>query len=118
MADRRRRERVDREARTIALVEKVMVAIGERDVAVAVAEERAGSALLQLRDAEGLSVRESVEWCGETLTVREATRLMRLVAEHADAVDSARSFERGSTHLELVSAQVEASGAATEGDGL
>jgi len=87
MAERRRRERMDREARTIALVEQIMVAIGERDAAVAVAEKRAGAALRQLTEAEGLSLREAVEWCGETLTAREATRLRRLVAEDADVFD-------------------------------
>ena len=81
MAEKRRRERAQREARTIDLVEHVMVAIGERDAAVAEAEKRAGVALRELTEVEGLSLGEAVEWCGDTVTVREATRLRRLAGE-------------------------------------
>ncbi len=41
-------------------------------------EKRAGEALRELTEGEGLSVGEVVEWCSETITVREATRLRRL----------------------------------------
>jgi hypothetical protein len=34
-----------------------------------------------MTDGEGLSVREAVEWCGSSVTVREVTRLRRLVGE-------------------------------------
>lgn len=81
MAERRRREREDRERRMIDLAEQVMVAIGERDQAVAETEKRAGEALRELTEVEGLSLGEAVEWCGETVTVREATRLRRLASE-------------------------------------
>ncbi|MCW2739037.1 hypothetical protein [Nocardioides sp.] len=70
-----------------------MVAIGKRDAAVAAAEKLAVAALRQLTDAEGLSLKEAVEWCGETLTAREATRVRRLVAEDADAVGGGHSLE-------------------------
>lgn len=100
MAERRRRERLDREARTMALAEQVMVAIGERDAAVAVAEKRAGAALRQLTNADGLSLKEAVEWCGETLTAREAMRLRWLVAQDADAVGGGQSLEYSSAQLE------------------
>ncbi|MCW2737942.1 hypothetical protein [Nocardioides sp.] len=112
MAERRRRERIDGEARTIALAEQVMVAIGERDAAVAATEKRAAAALRQLTDAEGLSLKEAVEWCGETLTAREATRLRRLVAKDAGAVDGGPSLEASGAQPRRLSAQVEASGAA------
>ena len=78
MAEKRRKEREERERRVIDLAEQVMVAIGQRDAAVAETEKRAGEALRELTEVEGLSLGESVEWCGETVTVREATRLRRL----------------------------------------
>jgi len=78
MADKRRRVREERERRVIDLAEQVMVSIGQRDAAVAETEKRAGEALRELTEVEGLSLGEAVEWCGETITVREATRLRRL----------------------------------------
>ena len=42
-----------------------------RDAAVAETEKRAGEALLESTAREGLSLCEAVEWCGETVTVRE-----------------------------------------------
>ena len=81
MAERRRRDREEGERRVIDLAERVMVAIGERDAAVAETEKRAGEALRELTEREGLSLSEAVEWCGETVSVREATRLRRLASE-------------------------------------
>lgn len=78
MADKRRAERAERERRVIALAEQVMVAIGERDAALAETEKRAGQALHALTVAEGLSLGEAVEWCGDSLTAREARRLRQL----------------------------------------
>ena len=78
MAEKRRKEREERERRVIDLAEQVMVAIGQRDAAVAETEKRAGEGLRELTEVEGLSLGEAVEWCGETVTVREATRLRRL----------------------------------------
>lgn len=78
MADKRRAERAERERRVIELAEQVMVAIGERDAAVSETEKRAGKALRDLTVAECLSLGEAVEWCGESLTVREARRLRQL----------------------------------------
>lgn len=85
MAGKRRREREERERRVIDLAERVLVAIGQRDAAVAETEKRAGEALRELTEVEGLSVGEAVEWCGETITVREATRLRRLSAPEGGA---------------------------------
>lgn len=53
---------------------RVLVATRERDAAVADAERRAGQALRNMTEDEGLSVREAIEWCGEEITTREATR--------------------------------------------
>ena len=86
MAGRRRREREERERRVIDLAERVLVAIGQRDVAVAETEKRAGEALRELTEVEGLSVAEAVEWCGEMITVREATRLRRLSDSEGGAI--------------------------------
>lgn len=85
MAEKRRKEREERERRVVDLVAQVMTAIGERDAAVAETEKRAGEALRELTEVEGLSLGEAVEWCGETITVREATRLRRLAAPDGSA---------------------------------
>jgi hypothetical protein len=90
-AVKRRKEREERERRVIDLAERVMVAIGERDASVAETEKRAGEALRELTEREGLSLGEAVEWCGETITVRDATRLRKRASE--PQADAAR--ERG-----------------------
>jgi hypothetical protein len=87
IAQRRRRERLEREQRLEDLAVQVVAAIGERDAAVADTELRAGRALREMVDAEGLSVAEAVEWCDEQVSVREATRLRRLVDAGRDAAD-------------------------------
>lgn len=81
IAVQRRKDREERERRVIDLAERVMVAIGERDAAVAETEKRAGKALRELTEREGISLGEAVEWCGEKLTMREATRMRRLGSE-------------------------------------
>ena len=75
---KRRRERAEREKRLEGLAVRVLIAVREREAAVADAERRAGTALREMTEDEGLSVREAVEWCGEEFTTREATRLRRL----------------------------------------
>jgi len=60
------------------LAVRVLVAVLERDAAVAEAERQAGEALREMTEDEGLSVREAVEWCGDEISTREATRLRRL----------------------------------------
>ena len=94
MAGKRRKEREERERRVIDLAERVMVAIGERDAAVAENEKRAGEALRELTEREGLSLGEAVEWCGETVTVREATRLRRLASGNQADDDRKQGGER------------------------
>jgi hypothetical protein len=44
---------------------RVLVAVRERDAAVAGAERRAGKALREMTDDAGLTVREVVECCGD-----------------------------------------------------
>ncbi|MBB3045644.1 hypothetical protein [Nocardioides soli] len=94
MAEKRRKEREERERRVIDLAEQVMVAIGQRDAAVAETEKRAGEALRELIEVEGLSLGEAVEWCGETVTVREATRLRRLANADGEPSDDVRDDVR------------------------
>jgi hypothetical protein len=53
MAEKRRREREERERRVIDLAERVMVAIGQRDAAVAETGKRAGQALRELPRSRG-----------------------------------------------------------------
>ncbi|MDN5898468.1 MAG: hypothetical protein L0H74_00185 [Brachybacterium sp.] len=92
-AQRRRRERLARERRIEDLAVAVLTAVGERDAAVAAAEQRAGAALVELTQSEGLTLREAVAWCDEQVSVREATRLRRLVTDEAP-VDAAPAGER------------------------
>ena len=75
---RRRRERAERDRRLEGLAVRVLIAVRERDAAVADAERRAGQALQEMTEVEGLSIREAVQWCGEGVTTREVTRLRRL----------------------------------------
>ena len=78
---KRRRERAEREKRLEGLAVRVLVAVGERDAAVARADRRAGQALREMIEDEGLSVHEAVEWCGDEITTREAARLRRLAGD-------------------------------------
>lgn len=79
VAAKRRRERQERERRLEDLMVQVLTAIGERDAAVAEAEQRAGEALLEMTGPEGLTLREAVEWFDGQVSLREATRLRHLV---------------------------------------
>jgi len=78
---KRRRERAEREKRLEDLAVRVLVALRERDAAVADADRRAGQALCHMTEDEGLSMREAVEWCGDELTTREARRLRHLAQD-------------------------------------
>ena len=78
---KRRRDRAEREKRLEGLAVRVLVAMRERDAAVADADRRVGSALREMTEDEGLSARETVEWCGDEITTRETTRLCRLVED-------------------------------------
>ena len=80
-AARQRKERAERERRLEDLAVQVLTAVEERDAAVADTEQRAGAALREMTEAEGLTLSEAVEWCGEEISVREATRLRRLAAD-------------------------------------
>ena len=84
----RRRERVERERRLEGLALDVLLAVGERDSAIQETERRAGEALRAMTGDGGLSIHQAAEWCGGQLTVREATRLRRIVTEPTDAGDS------------------------------
>ncbi|GGD10785.1 hypothetical protein [Nocardioides daphniae] len=112
MAEKRRKEREERERRVIDLAEQVMVAIGQRDAAVAETEKRAGEALRELTEVEGLSLGEAVEWCGETVTVREATRLRRLANADSDAREDSGD-DSGDDGAALASAGSGGAGAGT-----
>jgi hypothetical protein len=79
---KRRRARAEREKRLEYLAVRVLVAIRERDAAVVEGDRRAGKALREMTEEEGLSVREAIEWCGDEITTREAMRLRRLAEDH------------------------------------
>jgi hypothetical protein len=78
VTSKRRAALFERGKRLEDLAVQVMTAIGERDAAVAAAEQRAGNALREMTTGEGVTLREAAEWCGGQIDVREATRLRRL----------------------------------------
>ena len=84
---RMRQRRVEQERRRSALAVAVVTALAERDALVRLCEARAGESLRTLTGAEGLSLREAVEWCGgdEQLSAREATRLRKVTTANAEA---------------------------------
>ncbi|MHA7127967.1 hypothetical protein ACRTEC_16490 [Janibacter indicus] len=75
-------ERKLRDKQLSALGVDVVVALRERDEAIARWEESAGRALRKMTD-EGLSVKELLPWCGPEVTHREAVRLLKLSEEPA-----------------------------------
>ena len=79
-----RRERQERARRIDALAVELLVGLGERDAA----ERRAGTLLQTMIDREQLSLRQAVDWLGDPITVRSATRLLAL-ARSDDAVAQA-----------------------------
>lgn len=80
IAGKRRAELLDRSRRLEALAVEVMTAIAERDLAVADAERRAGEALRRMTAEEGLTLRETVQWCGGCVNVADATKLRKVDA--------------------------------------
>src|SRR5665647_3446838 len=94
---KRRRGRAEREKRLEVLAVRVLVAVRERDAAVAEAERQAGEALREMTEDEGLSVREAVEWCGDEISTREATRLLRLIDADGSEVDDENSLWQGAS---------------------
>jgi hypothetical protein len=68
-----------RERRVLDLATAVIAAMDERDLVADRTERRAGEALRELVEVEGLSVRETLEACGSRLDEREANRLRRIV---------------------------------------
>ena len=92
---KRRRDRAEREKRLEYLAVRVLVAIREREAAVVEADRRAGQALREMTEDEGLSVREAVQWCGDEITTREATRLRRLVKDNR--ADRFEVFDKNAT---------------------
>ena len=85
---RMRQARAEQERRRSALAVTVVTALAERDALVTACEARAGEALRTLTQAEGLTLREAVQWCGgdAQLNVREATRLRKVRTEPAERV--------------------------------
>ena len=96
VASRRRAELLDRSRRLEDLAVKVITAIKERDLSVENAERRAGEALQRMTTVEGLTLREAVEWCGDSVDLHEAARLRKVGAmtdlvgtsERSPAVDA------------------------------
>lgn len=78
VASKRRAELLDRSRRIENLAVDVMTAIKERDLAVEETERRAGEALQRMTCVEGLTLREAVEWCGDSVDLHEVTRLRKV----------------------------------------
>ncbi len=81
---RMRSERAEQERRRSGLAVAVVTALAERDALVLACEKRAGEALVKMTSAGGLTLREAVRWCGEQVTLREATRLRQVAGEVCD----------------------------------
>jgi len=105
----------------------VLIAVREREAAVADADRLAGKALRDMTEDEGLSVREAVKWCGDEITTREATWLRRLVEddqvgepkmENNSAVGTAEGLARGATALPDIRVPPATNGAVTLTSGL
>ena len=105
VTSKRRAALLERAKRMEDLAVQVMTAVGERDAAVAEAEKRAGAALCEMTTVEGVTLREAVEWCGDQIGVREATRLRRLAENDQDAEKG------GATALAATTAPVASGGA-------
>jgi hypothetical protein len=93
-----RRARAERERRLEGLAIDVLVAIRRRDSAIEEAEAAAGEALRAMLNAEGLSLRAAVEWCGDEITAREASRLRRLGRSQPDAGETRASTTDADIH--------------------
>lgn len=74
-----RNERVARERRLANLAVDALSALGERDLAVAKGERRAGEAINEMTSEEGLTLREVIGWLGNDISQAEAGRLRRRV---------------------------------------
>jgi hypothetical protein len=99
VTSKRRAALLERARRLEDLAVQVMTAIGERDAAVAAAEQRAGNALREMTMFGGVTLREAVEWCGDQIGVREATRLRRL-ADHDQGDDNEATESDGKHETE------------------
>ena len=108
VTSKRRSALLERARRLEDLAVQVMTAIGERNAAVAAAEQRAGNALREMTTVEGVTLREAVEWCGDRIGVREATRLRRL-AEDGQA--AGKGDEDGARALAATTAPAGSGGA-------
>ena len=80
---RRRAERARREQRIEDLAVVVLTALRERESA----ERRAGEALVEMTDVQGLLLGEAVEYCDAQISMREATRLRQSVRPSGEQTD-------------------------------
>lgn len=83
----RRRERAERDKRIEALTVDVLTALEERKAAIADCDCRAGLTLKKLTQEEGLSVKETIDWCGGEVTNREIARLIRTAERSESATE-------------------------------
>ncbi len=100
---RMRAGRAEQERRRGGLAVAVVTALAERDALVLACEKRAGEALVKLTSVQGLTLREAVRWCGEQVTLREATRLRQVAGEVGDT-EAAKGDEKSSTATAPVAA--------------
>jgi len=98
VVNQRQRKRAERDKRVQDAAVRVLVALRERDQAVTECERRAGEALREMTDGEGLNLREAADWLADVISVAEVTRLRRLPG--ATASSSARAAARGQVHAD------------------
>ena len=75
----KQKEREAQERRLQISAVTVLTVLGERDAAIAVAEQAAATSIAAMV-AEGLNLAEVADWCGG-LEVREVTRLARITPQ-------------------------------------
>jgi hypothetical protein len=84
-----RAERKAKDDRCSALGVQVVMALRERDAWVHECEQRAGEALAQLIEVEGLSAGDAARWCAGEVSVAEAARLRRAFKHASDQAATA-----------------------------
>jgi len=107
---RMRSERAEQERRRSGLAVAVVTALAERDALVLACEKRAGEALVKMTSAGGLTLREAVRWCGEQITLREATRLRQVAGEVGDTETTKGDEKSVPATLPVAVAQVSTAG--------
>lgn len=91
---RRRTAQAEKNKRLSELTYQVLLAIADRDRAITETECRAGKAIRDMTDTDGLTITETLDWLGDTLTARETRRLRRLDDDEPTGKDGGAPSDR------------------------